>query len=54
MVIEENPLILIRDKIIPGRTICRPFRENSNLSKSAVPRKRHVSSTRRFRWKKQE
>jgi len=33
-------------KISTGRTVCRPFRENS---KTTVPRKRHVSSTRRFR-----
>ena len=50
-VLEENVLVLIPHEIIPGRTICRPFRENSNLSKTTVPRKRHVSSTRRFRGK---
>ena len=40
--IEENPLVLIPHEIIPGRTNCRPFRENSNLSrttrKTTVPR----------------
>ena len=44
--IEENPLVLNPHKISTGRTVCRPFRENS---KTTVPRKRHVSSTRRFR-----
>jgi len=47
-VIEENPLVLIPDKIIPGRTISRPFRENSNLSRTTRKRRCHVSSTRVF------
>jgi len=42
-------MVLNPHEIITGRTICRPFPENSNLSKTTVPRKRHVSSTRRFR-----
>ena len=40
--IEENPLVLNPHEIITviaGRTIGRPFRENSNLSKTTVPRK---------------
>ena len=49
--IEENPLVLNPHAINTRRTICRPFRENSNLSKTTLPRKRHVSSTRRFRGK---
>jgi len=47
-VIEENPLVLIPDKIITGRTISRPFRENSNLSRTSRKRRCHVSSTRVF------
>ena len=46
-------MVLNPDRMSPGQTISRPFRENSNPSKTAVPRKRHVSLTRRFRGKNQ-
>ena len=47
-------MVLNPDRMSPRQTISRPFRENSNPSKTTVPRKRHVSLTRRFRGKNQE